>query len=74
MSAFPYVLSQCELRDLGFVGSNFTWCDYREGDERIYARLDRCVANLSWFDLFPKGRVRHGTVVHSNHIPIWLET
>lgn len=40
MSDFQEVLACYELRDFGYVGSHFTSCNNREGDSRIFKRLD----------------------------------
>lgn len=46
MATFQDVLSSCELWDLRYMGQKFTWCNNREGMEKICKRLDRCVANM----------------------------
>lgn len=33
------------LMDLGFMGSNYTWCNGQSGLARRWARLDRFLAN-----------------------------
>lgn len=54
IEAFCEVLSPCELRDLGFAGSMFTWCNNRDGQDSIFERLDCCVENSGWLDLFSR--------------------
>ena len=44
MDDFRNAINTCNLKDLGFNGSNFTWCNMREGPARIYMRLDRPLA------------------------------
>lgn len=39
----------------------------REGTSLIYERLDRCVANWGWCELFPRSMVIHGSVAYLNH-------
>lgn len=74
MNDFCEFLYVCELRDLGYEGSPFTWCKIREGGGRIFERLDRFLANSQWCDLFPLGSVQHGQVTYSDHYSIWLNT
>lgn len=62
MMDFRYMLSTYEVQDLGFMGPPFTWCNNIEGHNRISERLDRFLANSSWCELFPYGRVTHGLV------------
>ncbi|KAG2706415.1 hypothetical protein I3760_05G103200 [Carya illinoinensis] len=70
---FREVLEVCELRDLGFVGTRFTWSNRREGASLIMQRLDRFLANSLWCDLYPNLRVYHGVAAHSDHSPLWLD-
>lgn len=39
MATFQDILSQCELRDLGYEGLKFIWCNNKEGGEKIYKDL-----------------------------------
>lgn len=41
MKDFCQAITQCNLRDLGFHGPKFTWCNNRSGEECIKERLDR---------------------------------
>ena len=52
MDGFRNVINLCNLRDLGYNGSDFTWCNKREGVDRIYMRLDRVLATDDWRSLF----------------------
>lgn len=47
MNDFCEVLATSEQRDLGYEGSPFTWCNNREGEGRIFKRLDRFLANYT---------------------------
>lgn len=44
----------------------------QEGRDLINERLDRCVANLTWFDLFPNIKVTHGFVAYSDRVSLLL--
>jgi hypothetical protein len=35
MQAFRDVIDECKLRDIGFLGPKFTWCNRRHGRERV---------------------------------------
>ncbi|KAI9106592.1 hypothetical protein K1719_022120 [Acacia pycnantha] len=53
------------LIDLGAQGPLFTWRGPKwSGHERVFKRLDRCLCNMGWQELFPdsmvKAGVRHG--------------
>ncbi|XP_042950087.1 uncharacterized protein LOC122282202 [Carya illinoinensis] len=74
MREFREVLSDCHLRDLGYVGSLFTWSNRRGEEDLVKERLDRFLANSLWCDMFPNLRVTHGVVAYSDHIPLWLDT
>lgn len=39
---------ECELRDLDFNKTPYTWCNKREGNDCISERLDRFLANYKW--------------------------
>lgn len=43
-----------DLQNAGFLGFPFTESNQREGKELICERLDRCVANTEWYNLFPR--------------------
>ncbi|KAG6639069.1 hypothetical protein CIPAW_10G075400 [Carya illinoinensis] len=72
MLGFRAVLNDYTLKDMGFVGSKFTWCNRRNDANRIYERLNRYLANSQWCQYFPKAIVYHGAATYSNHLPIWL--
>lgn len=42
------VITECDLADLRYSGVFLTWCNKREGDERMYAKLDRILVNGQW--------------------------
>lgn len=43
----------CELKDLGYVGTPFTWRNRQEKDDFICERRDRFVGNGGLCTLFP---------------------
>ena len=67
MRGFRDCLSVCVLHDLGFVGSRFTWCNGRFGDQRTLIRLDHVVANEGWLANFSEAQVHHISMAVSDH-------
>ena len=60
--------------DLAFIGPSFTWSNRREGLANIKERLDQCLCDQEWQNLFPKVGVRHLCNSNSDHNPIMLDT
>lgn len=48
MEQFRTTLENCNLSDLGFKGSKFTWRNYRSDESFMKERLERVVANHEW--------------------------
>lgn len=44
-------MDKCQLMDLGFYGSQFTWNNCREGQNRIRERLDKAYSTTALFSL-----------------------
>ncbi|XP_042944963.1 uncharacterized protein LOC122278791 [Carya illinoinensis] len=72
MKDFRDVFDDCELRDLGYFGPPFTWCNKREPACSISERLDRVLSNHRWGLYYPMARVQHGVATYSDHLPIIL--
>lgn len=72
MSAFQDALSDCNLTDLGYNGTTFTWRNGR-GDGLLRLQLDRAVANMDWLGIFQRHRVFHLSSSHSDHVPILVK-
>lgn len=72
MQAFSDALEDCGLREISYVGDNFTWCNKRQGDDRILARLDRFLCNFKWNLLFPSAVVQNHIYLSYDHRPIFL--
>lgn len=71
---FRNALFDCDLRDLGFSVTPFTWSNGREGDGLICERLYKYVENLAWCSLFLRAKVYHGSMSYSDHLPLILFT
>ena len=71
MDEFRDCLEECLLSDVGFAGPLFTWCNNQRGDDRILARLDRCLLCARDNDFSAK--VRHLPRISSDHAPLLVE-
>ena len=72
MQSFSDCLDFCGLKDLGFSGLPFTWCNRRFDGNVVWVQLDRAVASLEWVLKFPAVRLYHLSGLSSDHKPIWL--
>ena len=72
MREFKDALDFYGFRDLGFVGSPFTWCNNQFDGEVTWIRLDRGMATPSWSQLFPTVRIHHLQGTLFDHCPLWL--
>ncbi|XP_020702563.1 uncharacterized protein LOC110114134 [Dendrobium catenatum] len=59
-----------DLHDLGFMGPQFTWCNNKEGNSRIWVRLDRILMNSEGLCKAPLAMVRHMGWISSDHAPL----
>lgn len=73
MNNFRHALESCSLVDMGILGSWFTWQRGNSQDTNIRERLDRCVANEDWFDLYPSYLVKHLPHNFSDHCPLFVK-
>ena len=72
MLLFANALQDYGLTTLPYVGPKFTWQRTYGLHGCVKERLDRCVANKAWFDLFPQAFVDHLSAPVSDHAPICL--
>lgn len=54
------------------MGSPFTWCNNRDGHERIWQRVDKVMFNWRFKDV-PNYNVSHLTCICSDHTPLWFQ-
>ena len=62
----------CRLKDLGFTGLPFTWCNKRFDGDLIWVQLNRALASADWILKFPSSRLHHLQGLSSDHKPLWL--
>ncbi|XP_061341737.1 uncharacterized protein LOC133288056 [Gastrolobium bilobum] len=67
MREFNDCLASCDLSDIGFKGSSFTW---KRG--RLLERLDRVVSNTDWVGSCPQRFILHLPFLCSDHRPLLL--
>lgn len=76
-NSFANVLENCNLTDLGFMGSPFTWHRNSQGLSRMskrlmLKRLDRILAACNWRTTFTEAMIEHLCRFRSDHNPILL--
>ncbi|XP_075109006.1 uncharacterized protein LOC142180816 [Nicotiana tabacum] len=69
---FRHCITTCNLSDLGFKGSIYTWWNGRGEADCIFKRLDRCLGNLELQQLWPGIEVTHLSKIGSDHSPMLL--
>ncbi|XP_030946656.1 uncharacterized protein LOC115971101 [Quercus lobata] len=72
MDGFREVVNVCGFKDLGYSGSDFTWCNMQEGENRVYLRLDRAFATNDWINHFNGTRVLHLVDSISDHCALLI--
>nr|XP_009762621.1 PREDICTED: uncharacterized protein LOC104214623 [Nicotiana sylvestris] len=70
---FRYCVNTCNLFDLGFKGSVFTWWNGRAEEDYIFKRLDRCLPNVEFQQIFTGIEVQHLSKIGSDHCPMYLK-
>ncbi|XP_019242252.1 PREDICTED: uncharacterized protein LOC109222340, partial [Nicotiana attenuata] len=70
---FRHCINTCNLTDLGFKGSIYTWWNGRSEEDCIFKRLDRCFGNTELQQTFPGLEVTHLSKTGSDHRPLLLK-
>lgn len=70
---FNNVMIQNDLHQVKTVGAFYTWCNNKQGDDRIYSRIDRCIANGSWLASYSSVQAEVLDRNVSDHNPILLQ-
>ena len=74
MDGFRNVVNFCGFSDLGYCGTDLTWCNMQDGENRIQLRLDRAFATPEWIVKFEGMRVYHLVDSTSDHCALLLTT
>lgn len=74
MQQFWNMINSCGFIDLGFNGPEFTWCNKREPQVRVWEGLDRALANAEWIRLYEDFEAQHLPMVGFDHGPFLLGT
>ena len=72
MAQFKEVIDFCGLREVGFVGPQYTWLYQKHDGSQIRERLDRVLATQEWLTLFPSAKLFHKSSSVSDHSPLLL--
>ena len=70
MEGFKSAVDSCGVKNLGYIGPHFTWCNMQEGKDRVYLRLDRALATQNWIDKYKEARVHHIVDLTSDHFAL----
>lgn len=55
-----------------WLGGEYTWCNNQVGEDRIYSRIDRFLANSIWFQTYQSHVVEIMDINISDHCPLSL--
>ncbi|XP_074313875.1 uncharacterized protein LOC141649075 [Silene latifolia] len=66
---FQDCLHCCDLVDIKAIGSFFTWNNKQELETLVYSRLDRCLINDEWMNMFPEAYAYFMPEGYFDHCP-----
>ncbi|XP_075099007.1 uncharacterized protein LOC142175900 [Nicotiana tabacum] len=69
---FRHCINTCNLTNLGFKGSIFTWWNGRVEEDCIFKRLDRFLANMEFQQMLPGIEITDLSKIGSDHSPMML--
>ncbi|WMV30092.1 hypothetical protein MTR67_023477, partial [Solanum verrucosum] len=70
---FISVIEASGLIDLGYSGSQFTWCNNRAEEARVWKRFDRAMVNDIWLEKMSQTVITRLPSVGSDHSPLLVE-
>ncbi|XP_070057363.1 uncharacterized protein [Nicotiana tomentosiformis] len=70
--SFIQCIIDCELLDVGYTGSDFTWYIGWCPNKRVWQRLDRVLINHDWLNLFDSTQVSHLIRTGADHSPLLI--
>ncbi|XP_028092165.1 uncharacterized protein LOC114292410 [Camellia sinensis] len=65
-------LSECQLMDLEYKRTPYTWTNNQKGICNVRERLDKALVTVNWRLLFPYAQVHHELFLGSDHCPLLL--
>lgn len=71
---FNNFIMRAGLSDAGYCGHDYTWCNNRDGDDKVWERLDRFLVNGNYISNFALPKVTHLPRATSDHCPILFES
>lgn len=69
---FAFYVNSCELEEISFKGSPYTWWNDRAGCDCIFERLDRVFSNTALQNWLPRLEVEHIPRIGSDHAHLLL--
>ncbi|XP_056685778.1 uncharacterized protein [Spinacia oleracea] len=72
MVDFRNCVTCCGLEDVNSAGHFFTWNNKQEGDNRVFSKIDRVMANDMWMQLFPSAEAGFLSEGLFDHCPMGL--
>ena len=72
MKYFVDTINCCGLKEVPFTGPLFTRLYLKEDGTQIRERLDRALATVEWFHLFPMAKLTHLSLSASDDSPFVL--
>ena len=73
MKYFVDIINCRGLKEVPFTGPLFTSLYLKEDGSQIRERLDRVLATVEWFHLFPMAKLTHLSSSTSDHSPLVLQ-
>ncbi|XP_060202298.1 uncharacterized protein LOC132630740 [Lycium barbarum] len=71
---FAFCKNSCDLQDIDFRGSPFTWWNGRAGEDCIFKRLDSILVNNQLQEWLGNLQMEHLSRTGSDHAPLLLTT
>ena len=69
MRALKNCVMQCGLQDIKSSGNFYTCIISRKRDARVFSKLDRMLANLTWQELYPSAKATFHNEGEFDHSP-----